>query len=65
MWCHDNRNRSRGGHGGRDPYGIVRDNDIDALPDELFSELLGEIASPFGIAILNRDVLAFRIAKRV
>jgi hypothetical protein len=39
------------------------DDDIDAEPDEFFSELLGTITSPVGIAELDLDVLAFRIAE--
>jgi hypothetical protein len=39
------------------------DDDIDAEPDEFFSELLSAIASPIGIAELNLDVLALRVAK--
>ena len=44
-------------------YGIMGDDDIDAKPDEFFSELLGTIASPLGIAELDLDVLAIRVAK--
>jgi hypothetical protein len=39
------------------------DDDIDAEPDEFFSELLSTIASRFGIAELDFDILAFQIAK--
>jgi hypothetical protein len=34
------------------------DDDIDAEPDEFFSELLGTIASRFGIAELDLDILS-------
>jgi hypothetical protein len=40
-------------------------DDIDAEPHEFFSELLGTIASPIGIAELDLDVLAFRVAEGV
>jgi hypothetical protein len=43
----------------------MRDDDIDAKPDKLLSELLCAIASPVAIAKLNHDVLAFRIAEAV
>src|SRR5438552_1573427 len=60
---HDNRDCSGGCHGGCSRYGIMGDDDIDAEPDEFFSELLGTIASRFGIAELDLDILAFRIAE--
>ena len=60
---HDNRDCLSGCHGGCSRYGIMGDDDIDAEPDEFFSELLGAIASPVGIAELDLDVLAFRIAE--
>jgi hypothetical protein len=41
------------------------DYNVDAKLDEFFRELLGAIASSVGIAELNRNVLAFRIAKGV
>src|SRR5258708_14639202 len=60
---HDNRDCLGGCHGGCSRYGIMGDDDIDAEPDEFFSELLGTITSPVGIAELDLDVLAFRIAE--
>src|SRR6516225_4520145 len=60
---HDNRDCSGGCHGGCSRYGIMGDDDIDAEPDEFFSELLGTIASRVGIAELDLDILAFRIAE--
>jgi hypothetical protein len=62
---HDNRDCLGGCHGGCSRYGIMGDDDIDAEPDEFFSELLGTITSPVGIAELDLDVLAFRIAEGV
>jgi hypothetical protein len=41
----------------------MRDDDIDAKPDKLLSELLGAIASPVAITKLNYDIPAFRIAE--
>jgi hypothetical protein len=64
MRRHDNWDRSRGSHGGVDCWDKMGDDHIDAKSDQFFSELLGAIAPPFGIAELDRDVLAFRIAKR-
>jgi hypothetical protein len=63
MRSHDNWDRSRGLHGGVDRWNKMGDDYIDIKPDELFSELLGAIASPLGIAELDRYVLAFRIPK--
>jgi hypothetical protein len=40
-------------------------DDIDAEPHEFFSELLGTIASPVGIAEFDLDVLALRVAEGV
>ena len=65
MRRHDNRDRLRGPHGGLDRWDKMGDDDIDAKPDELFSILLGTIASPVGIAELDLDVLAFRVAEGV
>ena len=48
-----------------DRYGKMGDDDIDIEPDEFFSVLLGAIASRVGIAELDLDVLAFRIAEGV
>ena len=48
-----------------DRWDKMGDDDIDAKPDELFSILLGTIASPIGVAKLDPDVLAFRVAKGV
>ena len=61
MRRHDNRDRSRGCHGGSSPYGIMGDDDIDIKPNEFFGKLLSTVASPLGIAELDLDVLAFRI----
>ena len=58
---HDNRDRSRGCHGGSSPYGIMGDDDIDIEPNEFFGVFLGAIAPRVGIAELDLDVLAFRI----
>src|ERR1700747_2699042 len=63
MRRHDNRDRSRCPHGGLDRWDKMGDDDIDAKPDEFFSELLGTITSPVGVAELDLDVLAFRIAE--
>ena len=52
-------------HGGFDRWDKMGDDDIDAKPDELFRILLGTIALPIGVAEIDLDVLAFRIAKRV
>jgi hypothetical protein len=41
----------------------MSDNYIDAKPDELFSELLGAIASQIGVSKLNFDVLTFGITE--
>src|SRR5450631_3003601 len=41
----------------------MRDDDIDAEPDKLLSELLGAVASAVGITKLDLDVLALRIAE--
>src|SRR5262249_44196511 len=65
MRRHDNRDRSRGSHGGFDCWDKMGDDYIDAKPDQLFSKLLGAIAAPLGIAELDLDVLAFRIAEGV
>ena len=65
MRSHYNRDRSRGCHGGSSPYGIMGDDDIDTGPHEFFGELLSTVASPLGIAELDLDVLAFRVAKGV
>src|SRR5437660_8766619 len=65
MRRHDNRDRLRCPHGGLDRWDKMGDDDIDAKPDELFSILLGTIASPIGVAELDPDVLAFRVAKGV
>jgi hypothetical protein len=45
--------------------GKMGDDYIDAKLDKLVSELLGTIASRLGIAELDLDVLAFRIAEGV
>src|SRR5262249_40447578 len=63
MRSHDNRDRSRCSHGGLDRWDKMGDDYIDIKPHELFTILLGAIASPLGIAELDRDVLAFRIAE--
>src|SRR5258708_2584542 len=63
MRRHDNRDRSRGSHGGVNCWDKMGDDHIDAKSDRFFSELLGAIAPPFGIAELDRDVPAFGIAK--
>ena len=47
------------------PYGIMGDDDIDTDPHEFFGELLSTVASPLGIAELDLDVLALRVAKGV
>jgi len=52
-------------HGGFDRWDKMGDDDIDAKPDELFRILLGTIALPIGVAELDPDVLAFRVAKGV
>jgi hypothetical protein len=65
MWCHDNRDRSRRPHGGLDRWDKMGDDDIDAKPNELFSILLGTIASPVGITKLDLNVPVLRIAERV
>jgi hypothetical protein len=39
------------------------DDNIDARPDKLGSELRGAVASRIRIAKLDRDVLAFRVAE--
>jgi hypothetical protein len=65
MRRHDNRDRSRGSHGGFDCWDKMGDDYIDAKPDQLFSKLLRPIAAPLGIAELDLDVLAFRIAEGV
>jgi len=65
MRRHDNRDRLRCPHGGLDRWDKMGDDDIDAKPDELFSILLGTIASPIGVAELDPDVRAFRVAKGV
>src|ERR1700722_6699513 len=65
MRRHDNRDRLRCPHGGLDRWDKMGDDDIDAEPDELFSILLGTIALPIGVAELDPDVLAFRVAKSV
>ena len=36
------------------------DDDIDTEPHEFLGELLSTVASPFGIAELDLDVLTFR-----
>jgi hypothetical protein len=41
----------------------MSDDRVDAKLDQLSGKLCGAIASPPGIAELERDVLAFRIAK--
>jgi len=41
------------------------DDDIDLRPDKLGRELRGAIASAIGIAELDLNVLAFRIAEGV
>ena len=63
MRRHDNRDRSRGSHGGVNCWDKMGDDYIDAKSDQFLSELIGAIAPPFGIAELDRDVLTFRIAK--
>src|SRR4029077_7297002 len=65
MRCHDNRDRLRCPHGGLDRWDKMGDDDIDAKPDKLFSILPGKIASPIGVAELDPDVLALRVAKSV
>jgi hypothetical protein len=65
MWCHNNGDRFCCAHGGLDRWDKMGDDDIDAKPDELFSILLGTIALPVGVAELDPDVLAFRVAKGV
>jgi hypothetical protein len=43
----------------------VGDDDIDTEPHEFFSEFLSTIGSPIGLAELNLDVLAIRVAEGV
>src|SRR5215469_12802593 len=65
MRRHDNRDRFRCPRGGLNRWDKMGDDDIDANLDELFSILLGTIALPIGVAELDPDVLAFRVAKGV
>jgi hypothetical protein len=62
---HDNRDRSRGCHGGRNRLRIMRNDDIGAESDKFLGVLLGTIASPVGIAKLDLDVFTIRVAEGV
>jgi len=61
--AHYNRDRLCGAHGGSDRWCKVGNDDVDAKLDELSRNLAGAIAAPPGIAELERDIPAFRIAK--
>jgi hypothetical protein len=55
----------RGAEGGSNRWGEVRNDYINRKPDQLSGKLGGSIALPLGIAELDCDIVAFRIAKRV
>ena len=65
MRRHNNRDGPRGLHSRFCADGKMGDDYIDIEPDEFFGKLLSTIASRVGVAELNLDVLAFRIAEAV